>query len=780
MIGIAQPTTAQDAAEEVRLPISELDGGEGASAGQLDGRTVVVTGSTRATWTGALRLPAGRWLVSIEAWATNKGNDSIIFAFDGVEEQTRWFGGGHEQALAVLNLDAERDVPFVLRQREGPGTTLVALVAQRFGSGVRRIPVQMRPELAGQHPRIILSEESIPAIRARLMAEPQRARWQALLVRTKRRAAQAPPTDPPATEDPFRGFGDRLAAFAFAYTMDPDPELLANTKRWIEAVCAYPSWAGDRDLAAGHICFGLAIAYDWLYDELTPAERVMIEARLTKQARILFEHSVTRTGGWWSSAWWQNHCWINHCGLSTAGMALLDVIPDEGRLWIDYTRAKFDVTLRVFAPDGANHEGPAYSVYGTQWIVHYLETLRSFSGEGLYDAPCLRNYATYRLHVGIPDRLNVVNYGDCPPTEWGPPVAILRRLADEYGDGLAQWVAGEMASARGWDGYDTWQSALWHDAALAPTPPGDLPTWYHFTDLDVAVSRTGWGPGAAAAALKCGPPLGHEGIAQMREMDEASMGAGHDNPDANAVYLWADGGWLIGDPAAYTHDKETALENTLKIGGHDQLGRGEWFVGEQYLPLAEQPRIVRVRSTGVADLVEGEAAPAYPVEAGVESFRRIMLFVKAGDPALILLDRIALREPAQIEWFYHAFEPFAVDGDAFSTGGEHAVFGRIAALGDGQPALLAEQVMAVSHNAKLRAAGTLEHKGEQVRATLPAAGTLVRAVTVLAGAPVELNVAKADGHVEIEAAGARVLWYDDGAIELIRDDAWARFDPPVN
>ncbi len=768
-----------DPISQVRLPIADLDGGEGATLEQIDGRDVVVTGASKATWTGSLDLPAGRWIVSLEAWGTNKGNDSIIFSFDSADEQVRWFSAGHSQRLTVLDIAEQRDVPFVLRQREGPGTRLVAVVAEPFGADVRKMPVEIRPELVGEHPRIILSDETIPAVRERLTSEPRRELWEPLLERTLHRAAKAPPEDPPNTEDPFRGFGDRLASFAFAYTMQPDPELLANTKRWIEAVCTYPNWAGDRDLGAGHICFGLALAYDWLYDELTPTEREMIEGRLAKQARILFEHSVTRRGSWWSSAWWQNHCWINHCGLSTAGMALLDVIPDEAQLWIDYVRAKFDVTMRVFAPDGANHEGPAYSVYGTQWILHYLETLRSFSGKSLYDAPCLQNYATYRLHVGMPDWRNVVNYGDCPPTEWGPPDSILLRLAAEYQDPIAQWLWAQMASARDYNGYDSWQSALWHDADLPPLHPGPEPTWHHFDDLDLAVARTSWGPRAAVAALKCGPPLGHAGIRHMREMDEASMGAGHDNPDANAVYFWADGGWRIGDPAAYTHDKETAHENTVKIGGHDQLGRAEWFAGEPYIALPGQPHIVRVQSAGVADLAEGEAAPAYPEEAHVESFRRIMLFLKAGDPALLLLDRIELEQPQKIEWFYHAYEPFAVTETAFSTGGDYPVFGRIQAVGDTQPELAAEKVMAVSHNRKLREAGTLEHKGEQVRATLPATDTVVRAVTLLATDTVDLSVQESEGGLAIEAADARVLWSDNGAIELERGEAWARFDTPA-
>ncbi len=758
--------------------LADFEGGEGATVEDLDGRRVVVTGVEKATWTGTLHLPAGSFIITLEAWATNAGNDSIIFSLDGREEETRWFGGGQRQALAVLRLDEERDVPIVLRQREGPGTTLAAIIAEPEGAGLARIPVAVRPELAGRHPRIILTADTIPAIRARLNSDAQRDAWQELYAATARRAAQAPPEDPPNTEDPFRGFGDRLAAFAFAYAMQPDPDLLAGTKRWIEAVCAYPSWAGDVDLGAGHICFGLALAYDWLYDELTPEERAMIEERLTRQARILFEQSVTHTGGWWSSAWWQNHCWINHCGLSTAGMALLDVLQDEAQTWVDYVRARFDVTLRVFGPDGANHEGPAYSVYGTQWLLHYLETLRSFSGEDLYDNPYLQRYATYRLHVGMPDWENVVNYGDCPPTEWGPPVAHLRRLAAQYRDGHAQWLASRMAAARGWTGYDSWQSALWHDPTVAEQPPGDLPTWHWFDDLDLAVFRTGWGPDAAVAALKCGPPLGHAGIAHMHEMSEASMGAGHDNPDANAIYLWVGGGWRIGDPAAYTHDKATALENTITVAGMDQLGRSEWFAGEQYLSLPEQPHIVRAQSTDVADLAEGEAGPAYPAGADVSSFRRIMLFVKGAEPMLVLLDRIALAQPQPIAWYYHAFAPFEVEDDGgFRTGGDFPAFGRVRILGAVQPTMTAESVMVVSHNAQRRASGELEHKGEQVRIDLPAEGTLVRAVTVLGARPVELSMAERDGIVVAEVAGLTVAWHDDGTIELSGEGIYARFDP---
>ena len=65
---------------------------------------------------------------------------------------------------------------------------------------------------------------------------------------------------------------------AFAYKMDRDPKILAAAKHYMDAAVSYDIWGyslskPNTDLAAGHLLYGMGVAYDLLYNDLTPAER---------------------------------------------------------------------------------------------------------------------------------------------------------------------------------------------------------------------------------------------------------------------------------------------------------------------------------------------------------------------------------------------------------------------------------------------------------------------------------------------------------------------------
>jgi hypothetical protein len=64
--------------------------------------------------------------------------------------------------------------------------------------------------------------------------------------------------------------------------------------------------------------------------------------------------------------------------------------------------------------------------------------------------------------------------------------------------------------------------------------------------------------------------------------------------------------------------------------------------------------------------VVGEAAPAYPKDVGLESFKRHVLFVKEDSPFVLVADYLAMDSPKSLRWCYHADVPFSTDGKQFS------------------------------------------------------------------------------------------------------------------
>ncbi|MFA7342994.1 MAG: DUF4962 domain-containing protein [Terrimicrobiaceae bacterium] len=549
----------------------------------------------------------------------------------------------------------------------------VAADPARSRAAMIRKPVEVRPELVGTHPRLLLDAGTLAAFREKIKQPETAGLWKAYLDFADRKTTELPPEVPKQSEDPFRSYGARLPTTALAYLGTGDPKYLESTRLWILALCRYGEWAGNTDLAAGHICFGMALAYDWLYDKFTPEERQEIERVLAEHGRILYARSLADQGRWWASSWWQNHSWINHTGLSAAAAALLETHPRESREWLDHARGCFQFTYDSFGPDGSNYEGVGYARYGAQWMVYYAELIRSLSGENLYAMPHLRHLTEYLLYTLLPDKQTVVNFADCP-TGKADARDFLARLASEYRDGHGQWLAQELRDAPEGTVTSAFE-VLWDDPSVKPKVPDDLPTSAFFPDLGLAIFRSGWSKGASIVAIKCGPPSGISALRAANTLPVADATFGHAHPDANSFLWWAEGAWRIGDPAGYTRYKATHYENVWLAGPSGQRGEREWLDASSYLGDTAQAWVVRVATSPKADYFVGEAAPAYEPEARLKSFRRHLLFVKSARPYLVIWDRIESATPHVWTNCLHAESGFSVTGpDQFQTGGPGQVF----------------------------------------------------------------------------------------------------------
>lgn len=519
--------------------------------------------------------------------------------------------------------------------------------------------VAFKKELLTQHPRIILNAAVLDAFREKLQNAEFATLWKKYLVWTDYSVAATPPALP-GSENEVRTIGDRLPPLAFAYVITRDAKYLEGARKWIRAVLSYPHWANDVDLGASHVTFGLALAYDWLYPDLTPEERGKIEEALRQHGRILLYRSIRSPGSWWGNAYFQNHCWINHTGIAVAAMALYETDPAEMQRWLDFTRTKFETTYRHLDIDSGYHEGPGYMDYATTWALYYIEALRSVSGENLADMPFLQNLTRHYLDSYMPDGRNMLNFGDCDSLNWGGVIAepILPWLASHQKDGRAEWMRRKnreafaqqtpVASPFG---------LLWLDPSLEPQSPEGLPTTGIYADLGLVVFRTSWEESAAVVALHCGPPGGHHVIKEWANFPTPAPTFGHAHPDANTFFFWSDRQWRVGAPGGYTHDKKTHNENVWTVGGKGQRGGDAmWFESASYfVPGQAQAHLVRVASSPAADYAIGEAAPAYEPDCQLIEFTRHLLFVKGAKPYVVIYDRLKASAPKTWASYLHTY-----------------------------------------------------------------------------------------------------------------------------
>lgn len=632
--------------------------------------------------------------------------------------------------------------------------------------------VHIKNELKGTHPRIFFDAAGLTALRAKAKLPELRPMLGDLLARADTIAQEVPPAGPPFAIDP-RSLGDRLPTISLAYLMTGDQKYLEAARKWIKAIVGYRSFTDDYDLGAGHACFGMALAYDWLYNQLTPEERELLEKKMLRHGRMLLKtadpmHTLT---GWpWGWSYFQNHFFINYTGISTVAMALYDVNPDEMQGWLDQTRSMLQVTHDHFATDGYYPEGVSYADYGTPWLLYYFDALRGFSGEDLFDMPYLKKAGEYFCTQIMPNWRDVANFADCAPQMFGRySSAMLIKLARENRDGrlltLLDRVEENKRLAYGRRKYSDPFCLIWADPSMKAQPLETLPLATIYADAGVAVFRTSWKEDAAVVAFRCGAPSGHHIATEWTMFPNAHPSSGHNHPDANSFIFWADGRWQIGLPGEYTAEKEAHNENTWLVGGKGQRGGGKWFEdGTSYMGRASQPRLIRAVNTKEASYIVGEAAPAYDDHSGLKKFERRLLFVKSPNPYIVVYDHLESETPQTFAAYFHAYESFMIPiGSSrnstfqITTSTRPGVFlnssGKFSAKND--------VLSVVSHHSN-----AVEQKGFELTVAPEGTATSTDLITVVTTASPYVKFHRDFPSPEIEVGQDKIIWSASGRVML--------------
>ena len=494
---------------------------------------------------------------------------------------------------------------------------------------------------AGMHPRLLLNGEQFKLLR-RQAARGKRA----LLARQIIRQAdemldESPPAEPPHTEDSFRSFANRVPWLALAYRLTGQSKYLHAAEGWMLAATRYPSWVGDADSGPGHMLFGLAVGYDWLYHELKPEVRTAVREALLRHGRIMYESAQSGQASW-HDAYLQSRLWINAAGLATCGLALFDE-SDEALGWIAWAQDSFDAVLEALGPDGASHEGVAHWGYGVEYLLKYLVLQRDLLGVDRFNHPWLGKTGDYRLYATLPDGRSCVNFADSAAGDWCGPGHLLRRLAGEYRRGRWQWQADHIEAASG--GLREWLDLPWYDPSVRPVHPEDEPLGRFFSDLGLVFARSDWTEDALHVAIKCGPPLGRHAMRLGRD-----LGGEHVHPDAASLTLVCGKDHILVDDG-YTLRKRTSNHSTLLVDGIGQVGEGgEWFDTHACIEADARPEIRFVQFGKDYDWYIADVTLAYPAAAGLSQFIRHVLFVRPD--MVVIVDELAAVRPVRFELLY--------------------------------------------------------------------------------------------------------------------------------
>ena len=428
---------------------------------------------------------------------------------------------------------------------------------------------------------------------------------------------------------------------------------------------------------------GSAIAYDWLYNDLSPEDRDIIGGNLAKRAQESYEASSNdeyNWSNWWRKAYIQNHLWINNSAL---GLAALVLEREDGRAegWLSLAIDRISRVSNLLSgvTDGSWHEGIAYQDYGLALSLPFYYNLQRLRSQDLLPHRYLKNLIYWRVYNSLPQSGRfLLSFADMD-WSWGNaygPQGILRLAAREYRDGHAEWLAQEISTHDG--RYDNVYSAPWYvfeflyyDPSVDPVPPDNLSNDRAFSDLGGVIWRTGWGDNDLEFGLKAGATGGRYSfdrfVAQQPPFDPTSsidsFDVGHEHEDAGSFYLYRGGQELTSE---MTGNGLTGTEyhNSLLVDGIGQ--RHESNVTDPSVVAGTAARMEQVEWTEnfsylVADITRRyDLSKSSSDDGGLDEFRRYVLFSKPD--YLVMVDRLRDSVPHDYDWVAHFSSQVSSDG----------------------------------------------------------------------------------------------------------------------
>lgn len=395
------------------------------------------------------------------------------------------------------------------------------------------------------HPYLLFRAAAVPALRRRVAADPQlRARLAEVaghIAAPVERPAQGP-------RAALKRRARRLIDTAFV-ALAGAPALaeaaLAAARAGLAEFAAAASWSPRPVIRSfldrAEIGVAVALAYDWLYPELSDGERHAVETAIRRHVLEAARAAYADPSLLWSRR--QDNCaLVSHAGILVAALAALPHYRAPVAALARRCVAGAWHALAAMAPDGAWREGLSYWSLAMRYAGLMVAALESALGDsfGLADRPGFAVTGDFALHATGPFGA-AFNFADSEQ-RWDPtPLAWLahrfgrttdrRLVGDGEGCGLpfaAIWPNGAQAAPR---------------TRPAATGPATGPaTGKVFESGDLACFRNTWSsaPGARPVylAIKGGNVAGSAAARPLR-------------PEEITLHAQADAGSFIVDGARH-------------------------------------------------------------------------------------------------------------------------------------------------------------------------------------------------------------------------------------
>lgn len=236
------------------------------------------------------------------------------------------------------------------------------------------------------HPRLLLAKGVEKEIWKKIKTNDFLRRTHDVIIANSERFIIEPAVEYEPIADLFlsvaRKAFERIYYLSYSYRMTSDKRYSDRAKQEMMHVCGFDHWHPIHFLGVAEMTIALSIGYDWLYDELSDAERKIILESIVKKG---LNESMSETATDVSHLQWlkKKNNWNSVCntGMALGAIATYELDPDRSRKIIQRSVELIrEVALHEYLPDGNYPEGYTYWSYGTAFTLIFIDTLENLYG----------------------------------------------------------------------------------------------------------------------------------------------------------------------------------------------------------------------------------------------------------------------------------------------------------------------------------------------------------------------------------------------------------------
>jgi hypothetical protein len=453
---------------------------------------------------------------------------------------------------------------------------------------------------------------------------------------------------------------------AFVYLVDGDRDRIQPAIEGMMAMVRRDRWHEFQDADGTPVGFlrcaartaNVAMVYDWLYEELTPAQQKETATAIAEKGcqplytalkgmrypetvlewqfvPAALKEFTPRDMRRWPEILSKN----NFRAVIDGGLALgLFAVREDPRAdaWEEMLTDGIPRFNELFKDDGSYDEAVTYVNYAMKYQILAMEVMKRKRGIDYFDTANFTGLIDFVLAMYLPshaDPYGSVSFGDAGPSLQSNTAFW---IAANSRDGLAQYLGSHYAE-------HYWSSLLFFDPTIFPEAPRGGFELIE-TDLDWIIARTGYNAEDMVLAMRSGEPMNHE------------------HADRNALQFKAFGEILWSDPGKVTYDNRTPEWILRTSQGHNMVlinGKGiQYHQGEEGTNAGlSEAKIVRSGMRQDYAFWASDATHGYQlVNPAVQSVTRTVIF-SPEVPVVLVADKIIATEPCRVATRWHVQSP---------------------------------------------------------------------------------------------------------------------------